>query len=396
MNVYMWEVVLSNLDAVQAMQTSRVCKAAHCAALHLAKHVRPKKTKPDAFTVSSTNWTHLNKVYDAGVREFIFFAYKIPVGLWFFRALQLVCSLPIRGIVINVWRQSYRMQSNTMHDRQVLDILHAGEYKTTVERLFVDVCGNEPFLLRVDNSQRLAQIRVIGDFIQVEVPKCLEKLTLSMNISRAMASSLTRLVYLDIYVDADMLSNVMSLPMLRRARLVVRGDLTTGPVVLPPAMTDLSMSSVARFSTKIYGPVLRVLELNLSFADVAIRCDNVMESITIGGYMCLGRSVHIDFGNLVVQQLSVHCQDTPFLINVKPNRLYVDSTIGVGDMSFNHAFELEEGCVVDLVATSTGAYLFGTPLRPGLAWHLIGVSKWMSETTTRFQIVKNRQIGRCA
>lgn len=161
--------VAGYLSAQEAQLARGINRAFARAVDHVAVHKRP--CTPEQFFVTKKNRGNVSKVFQAGVRSFVFTSFKVPCPTWFYTTLETACSLPLRALSVKVWRNSYTDVHNMHHDSRVSRYLSDPALAGALQRLYLDIMAISLRDVDLRHLRALREVHVTGWNVNLIVPE---------------------------------------------------------------------------------------------------------------------------------------------------------------------------------------------------------------------------------
>lgn len=326
-----WLRVVEFLSPAEAARIARISSVVRRAVVHSAKYTRPKKNVPDHLALSRANCRHVQKAFDAGIRSFSLSALKIPVGVWYYRTLVLLGSLPIRKIVIDVLAIHYREDDNIKHDCLVARSLATLCYPAMLQSLVVKLCCDAQNSYPTTAMTHLEELRTIG--------LC----------ARAMITILPQTIrVLEATVSGSMLVHMLGLPCLETAILKVYGPVDCGDVRSTPSLRTLVLRTKENIHLSIHAVGLHNLKLCVWKARVIITGVQQLHTVVVTGHVWPVRRVCLDLGGARVHNMRLHNKDLCNVLNAKPECLTIETFNDTTDIAPGDTIETTSGCQIQV------------------------------------------------
>lgn len=337
-----WLRVVSFLTPVEMTRVAHVSSVVHRAVAHDAKYIRPKKQFPDHLALTRKNCAVVNKAFDAGVRSFTLAGLKIPVGAWYYRTLTQIGLLPIRRISVDVLAIHYRNAENIKHDCLVARSLVDFAFLQTLESLVVKICSDVKTTFPVTGMTGLEEFRTTGPCARVRI-----------NVVPS------RIRVLEATVPGDMIVQLLCLPFLEKAILVVEG-VVHGGTAASPLLSTLVLRASDSLGLSVHAIGLRYLKLCVRTAYLVFSGAAKIHAVSMTGHVWPGRRVCLDLGGARVEHMRIQSQDLCNVVNIRPECLTIESYNNMADIAPGNTILITAGCQLQV-------QVFGSSCRPVFA-----------------------------
>lgn len=325
---YFWMRVAIHLSPIDAMRVARTNKAAYAGVWHVARHIRPQKKTTHVMNITKRNWRYISQAFKSGVSGFKLSAFKVPVGVWYFKALQTICDLPIREMAVDVTSVHYHDSFNIAHDKLLLRVLEQGGYRLTTESLSVKLCSGQPSAFQVADMPNIVRLRLSGLH------------------TRLATQGLLNIRYLETLVCGHELESLLVLPCLEVAVLEIKGVVQDLTVMCSTRLKDVKIRSTHTMQLSMNAPGLKRVKLCVWNARVCLTGIAHLNVLVVTGHVWAVRNVRVDLGNAVVDKIRCLSSDSTRIVNAKPLLLIVETFYDHSDIDFHPAMYFRDGAMV--------------------------------------------------